>query len=175
LSSAIRLALADSAGAVDYRYSRPSRRQSVFGGVVMPALRQPVPRVAVIVDTSGSISRYMLDTSLAEIGGILRAVGQREGVHVLAVDSAVQSCARVFASSQVILKGGGGTDMAAGLAAAGRLRPPPDIAIVVTDGFTPWPAQAPRGMQTVVVRLDPRGTVPPWARCVDADAAAEPS
>jgi len=167
LAAAVRHAITDVAGASDYSYRRPSRRQGQVGNgkVVLPSLRQPVPSVAVVVDTSGSIDDTMLSRALAEVSGVLKAVGQREGVHVLAVDAVVQSCRRVFRPEQVQLAGGGGTNMGAGLEAAARLRPSPQVVIVITDGYTPWPASPPRGMKVIVV-LTGRGSAPGWAKKV---------
>jgi predicted metal-dependent peptidase len=174
LAAIVRRSLADAAGASDYSYRRPSRRQACLGPVVTPSLRQPIPAVAVIVDTSGSVSGDLLDRALAEVSGVLRAAGQREGVTVLAVDAAVQSARRVFRAEQVCLKGGGGTDMGAGLAAVASLRPRPDVVIVITDGDTPWPAQPPHGTRVVVVLTNgPREQTPDWARTLHAtDEAA---
>ncbi len=169
LAAAIRCAISDVAGQTDYSYRRPSRRQGVVGDgmVILPALRQPVPEIAIVVDTSGSINDKMLSQALAEVAGVLRAIGQRDGVHVLAVDAAVQSSRRVFNTSQVWLVGGGGTDMGVGISAAERLCPRPEVCIVVTDGYTPWPAQRPRGMRVIVVLLDEGGSpVPEWARVI---------
>lgn len=167
LASAVRHALADTAGASDYSYRRPSRRQGQVGNgkVVLPSLRRPVPNVAVVVDTSGSVDDTMLSQALAEVSGILKALGQREGVHVLACDSQVQACRRVFRPEQVQLAGGGGTDMCAGLAAAEKLHPRPQVCIVITDGYTLWPEQPPRGMKAVVA-LTGDGKTPEWAKTI---------
>lgn len=167
LASAVRRAVADVAGAADYFYRRPSRRQGQVGDgrVVLPALRRPVPRVAVVVDTSGSVSDKMLSQALGEVAGVLKAVGQREGVHVLAVDAAVHACRRVFRPEQVALAGGGGTDMGAGIRAAERLRPRPEVVVVLTDGLTPWPDSPPRGMKLVVGLLG-EGEAPEWAKTI---------
>jgi len=167
LASAIRRAVADITGASDYSYRRPSRRQGQVGNgkVVLPALRCPVPSVAVVVDTSGSISDPQLAQALAEVAGILKAAGQREGVHVLACDSQVHACRRVFRSEQVKLAGGGGTDMRVGLEAAAKLRPSPQVIVVITDGETPWPEQPPKGMK-VIVALTGEGKAPEWAKAI---------
>ncbi|MBI3978913.1 MAG: hypothetical protein HY331_12070 [Chloroflexi bacterium] len=166
LAGAIRTAMAATAGALDYTYRRPSRRQGCAGNAVLPALYRPEPRVAVVVDTSGSMVGELIEQALGEVGGILRAAGQREGVTVLAVDSAVHACRRVFRVSQVQLSGGGGTDMGAGLAAVEHLRPRPEVAVVLTDGFTPWPEKPSPRMRTIVVLLDPAGRAPSWARVI---------
>ena len=167
LAAAVRHAMADVAGAVDYSYRRPSRRQGQVGNgkVVLPSLRRPVPSVAVVVDTSGSMSDTMLAQALAEISGILRGLGQREGVTVLAVDTAVHVSKKVFDARQVQLAGGGGTDMREGIEAATKLRPQPQVCVVVTDGYTPWPDTPPRGMKTVVALVGD-GDSPKWAKTV---------
>jgi len=167
LAAMVRHAIADVAGASDYSYRRPSRRQGQVGNgkVILPSLRRPIPSVAVVVDTSGSMSDTMLAQALAEVSGILKGLGQREGVHVLACDAQVQACRKVFRPEQVRLAGGGGTDMGAGLEAASKLRPAPQVAVVITDGFTPWPDLAPRGMK-VVVALTGDGQSPEWAKSV---------
>jgi len=166
LAALVRWGLAEASGLVDYTYARPSRRQQCAGQVVLPSLHRPVPRVAVIVDTSGSVTDVMLATALGEIRGILGAVGVREGLAVLSVDAAVNRTQRVIDAESVELVGGGGTDMGVGLASAERLRPRPEIVIVVTDGHTPWPEQPPRGIRTIVVKTDPNGSSPTWARTI---------
>src|SRR5438270_6039533 len=85
-AGAVRGAVVSVAGAVDYTYSRPSRRAgSPLGrAVVLPALRQPVPRTAVVVDTSASMSQPHLEMALGELRGILQAAGiGGDGVAVL--------------------------------------------------------------------------------------------
>lgn len=167
LSATVRLALADTVGATDYSYRRPSRRQGQVGNgdVIFPSLRRPVPSVAVIADTSGSMADSMIAQALAEIAAILRFSGQKEGVSVIAVDQTVQFCQKVFRPEQIRLAGGGGTDMGAGLKAAAQLKPLPQIAVVITDGYTSWPDQAPNGMKIIVV-LSGEGSAPAWANVI---------
>jgi predicted metal-dependent peptidase len=145
----------------------------VAGDVVLPALRRPVPDIAVVCDTSGSMSDDLLAMALAEVEGLLRAVGLARQLRVLACDAAVGPVRRVSSARQVELVGGGGTDMGAGIAAASLLRPRPAITVVLTDGFTPWPGEPPRGMRVVVGLLgDDAPEAPDWARAVRVPADA---
>jgi predicted metal-dependent peptidase len=116
----------------------------------------------------------LLERVLAEVDGVLRGVGLRgNGVRVLACDTAVHSARRITSSRHIELVGGGGTDMGAGIEAAARGRPRPDLIVVLTDGYTPWPPQAPRGIKVIVGLLD-GGTAPRWARTVQIDEVAVP-
>ena len=167
LAAELRRAVAEVSGAVDYSYRRPSRRSAVAGPVVLPALRRPVPEVAVVCDTSGSMTEDLLAMVLAEVEGLLRALGLARQVRVLACDAAVAPVQRVSSARQVELIGGGGTDMGAGIGAAAALRPRPAVTVVLTDGYTPWPAVAPKGMRVVVGLLgEAAPDAPPCARAV---------
>jgi predicted metal-dependent peptidase len=171
LAAELRRGISEVAGAVDYSYRRPSRRASVLEGVVLPNLRRPVPHVAVVCDTSGSMTEGELGQVLGEVDGVLRAVGVGgSSVRVLAVDAAVHTAQRVTSARQVDLLGGGGTDMGVGIAAAAELRPRPQVVVVLTDGETPWPAAPPRGVRVVVGLIGSRPPSPPsWARAVRID------
>jgi predicted metal-dependent peptidase len=167
LRSAIRRAMADVAGRVDFNYRRPSRRASALPQVILPSLRQPLPRVAVVIDTSGSMSDLMLAQVLGEVSGLLTSLGvARDRLHVVCCDATAFEAQRVLNSAEVRLLGGGGTDMGAGLAAAAELRPRPDLIIVLTDGHTPWPHRPPGRAKVVVGLMDPAGSVPDWAASV---------
>lgn len=166
LAAQVRRALVSASGAVDYTWGRPSRRP--IPGVVLPSLRRPIPTIAVVVDTSGSVSDNMLEQALAEIDGALSSAGSRRAdVTVLSCDAEVAAKQRIRASAQVTLAGGGGTDMRVGIAAAAALRPKPDVIIVLTDGDTPWPEEPTRGTALVVGLLAHTSYAPPdWARVV---------
>ena len=171
LAGELRRGVTEVSGCVDYSYRRPSRRSRSAGRVILPALRRPVPEVAVVCDTSGSMSDDQLADVLAEVDGVLRSVGVRsQGVRVLACDAEVHRIKRVSAARQVELAGGGGTNMGAGIEAAVRARPRPGVVVVLTDGYTPWPASPPKGVR-VVVGLVGSGSPqpPPWARVVRID------
>ena len=175
LAAELRSAVAAVSGMVDYSYRRPSRRAASIPNVVLPTLDRPVPEVAIVCDTSGSMHDGLLARALAEVEGVLSRGGLRgRAVRVLAVDTAVHVVKRVSRASQVELAGGGGTDMGSGIAAATALRPRPSIVVVLTDGFTPWPDTPPPGVR-IVVGLLAQGLhglpwhPPPWARVVVID------
>jgi predicted metal-dependent peptidase len=167
LAAELRRAVAEVSGAVDYSYRRPSRRAAVAGNVVLPALRRPVPEVAVVCDTSGSMTEDLLAAALAEVEGLMRALGMARQVRVLACDTAVGPAQRVNSARQVQLVGGGGTNMGTGIAAAAALRPKPAVTVVLTDGYTPWPSKPPKGTRVVVGLIGPGApAAPAWARSV---------
>ncbi|MBB2899586.1 putative metal-dependent peptidase [Kineococcus radiotolerans] len=170
LDSVTRRVSANVAGVRDYSYARPSRRAASFPGVVMPAMRQPrPPRVAAVVDTSGSISDAMLSRVHAETAVVVRRC-RGEGVMVIACDAAASAPRTVRSMSEVRMVGGGGTDMREGLRAAARARPRFDLVITMTDGDTPWPAAPPPenpDARYVVLLLDgEREGVPAWMHTI---------
>lgn len=170
LASMVRRGVADTAGRVDFSYRRPSRRASAVPDVILPSLRQPIPHVAMVIDTSGSMSDQMLGQALAEVSGVLRGLGVgRRYLRVVCCDAQAYEAQRVLDAGQVRLLGGGGTDMGAGLVAAGSAKPRPDLIVVLTDGHTPWPASPPPGSRVIVGLMDPSGTVPEWATTVNIE------
>jgi predicted metal-dependent peptidase len=171
LAAELRRSLASVSGSVDYSYRRPSRRSSAVDGVVLPSLRRPVPDVAVVVDTSGSMHDGLLAEALAEVERLLASVGVGvDRLRVLSCDTAASAAQRVTSARQVQLVGGGGTDMGAGIAAAAALRPAPQVVVVLTDGHTPWPQRPPPRTRVVVGLLDGTALPPPrWAVTVVID------
>lgn len=176
LRASVRRGVADVAGRVDFTYRRPSRRAAALPDVVLPSLRQPLPQVAVVIDTSASMSDGMLAQVLGEVSGLLSSVGiGRNRLHVVCCDARAYRAQRVLDARDVRLLGGGGTDMGAGLTAAAALRPRPDLVIVLTDGHTPWPAAPPGKAKVVVGLLDPTGSVPRWATSVPIEPVGSAS
>ena len=172
LAAEVRSAVAAVSGKVDYTYRRPSRRAHLNRKIVLPTLRRPIPDVAIVCDTSGSMHERLLARALAEIEAVLTRAGLRQAqVRVLAVDTAVHTVRRISRATQVQLAGGGGTDMGTGISAAADLRPRPSVVIVLTDGYTPWPDRPPAGVRVIAGLLTegmrPPGWAPPdWARTV---------
>jgi predicted metal-dependent peptidase len=171
LTAELRRAVADVAGAADYSYRRPSRRAATVPDVVLPALRRPVPEIAVVCDTSASMTEDLLTQALSEVEGLLRGLGLGRQLRVLACDTAVAPAERVTSARQVALVGGGGTDVGAGISAAYALRPRPAVCVVLTDGYTPWPESAPKGMRVVSGLLGANAPdAPDWVRSVRVTA-----
>jgi predicted metal-dependent peptidase len=172
LASTVRRAAGWANGQADYTYRRPSRRQSAVPGALLPAMRRPVPSVAVVVDTSASVDDGLLAQALGEVDGAIAALGVAGGdVRVLACDAAVYSVARLRRACDARLGGGGGTDLRVGVEVAAALRPRPDVLVVLTDGWTPWPEQPPTGMAVVAGMLarreQPAPPSPSWAARVE--------
>ncbi|UXY31616.1 vWA domain-containing protein [Streptomyces sp. HUAS TT20] len=180
LGAAVRSAASGSGAGEDYSYGRLSRRSASVPGTVLPSLRRMPPRVAVVIDTSGSVSDAELGSALLEVTAISRAVGgRRDLVTVLPCDASARIVHPLCRGEGIPLMGGGGTDLRTGFARALRARPRPDVIVALTDGQTPWPTTRPPCR--TVVGLFPRSrpswdegdpdhvpdSPPAWARVVD--------
>jgi predicted metal-dependent peptidase len=126
----------------DRSWSRPSRRWLALRGG-SPGLRMPwepglaavrrVPRLALVLDCSGSVDEALYARFLAEIAAIARRA--QAGVVVIAGDDAVREVVRLEPGRITLagwrLPAGGGTDFAPLLREVDRQAP--DIAVVLTD------------------------------------------
>lgn len=140
-------------------WKRPARRQ--LGNVMMPTQRAPVPRVAVVVDTSGSML-HLLEQAMPEVQSILKASGAE--VEYCQCDDTVHQLEQVrstFSIKEMNFRGGGGTDFRPAFKALEELPPKrrPNVIVFITDGYGPAPEFAPRGMRTIWGMLG--GTTPP--------------
>ena len=167
----MKYAVGCTSGFGDFTYRKPNRRQPI-GGALLPAHVKPIPRVTLIVDTSGSMGEGDLALALGVIGNALRSLPDPRGLRVMAGDTAVASAVNVFRPEQVELAGGGGTDMAALIVAAAEERPAPKAILVVTDGFTGWPPK-PVGPKVVACLTQARTAerVPEWIDTVALNPA----
>ena len=168
LARSVKTAVHLRAGVSDYTWQRPSRREQPDDAVIRAGMTRSVPDLAVVVDTSNSMSDTELAQALAEIRSIIARVVPDEALTVLATDAAVASAQRVFNPRQINLVGGGGTDMRVGIAEAAKTKP--TAIIVITDGYTPWPATPPKGVPAVIAALTTSSAqhmVPKWIRTVD--------
>lgn len=174
LSASVRRAVAWAAGSTHPTYRRLSRRQAASPHAILPGTRRPVPSVAIVVDTSGSMDDGLLAQALGEIDGVLQTLGSAVGgVQVYCCDAAVGSADKVTRARDISLVGGGGTDLRVGIEAAVLGRPRPEVLIVLTDGETPWPSSPPAGCSVVAVmiRRRPIDYCPSWAVRIDCDVA----
>jgi predicted metal-dependent peptidase len=137
LAAKIKYAVDCTAGFGDYSYSRFSNR--ISGGCILPTNVKPIPRVTVIVDTSGSMGGDDLALGLEIIGNALKNLPDPRGLRVLVGGTRVERAVNVFRKESVELLEGGGTDMSVLIQQAAEDRPEPKVIIVVTDTYTPWP------------------------------------
>lgn len=171
LPACLRHAREDKAGQVDWSYSRASRRQA-GSKIILPSMREPEVNMAIVVDTSGSMSSDQLEQCLGEVKGCIRAAGF-SAVPVISCDAAVHGVQKVTNAKQVQLKGRGGTDMSVGIEAAALLKPRPDIILILTDCQTPWPEQPPQA-KIVIGWVHAKGDnykpdVPKYAKLVEIE------
>ena len=136
-------------------WSRPTRSWLANGGRTANGRRLPwtpgtsgaraVPRLAVVVDVSGSVEPKTLGRFARELDRLMRV--HRAEIRLLVGDDRVRHETRLSPGCRALLEleveGGGGTDFAPLLARAGEWRP--DAVVVLTDleGPTgpppPWP------------------------------------
>lgn len=171
LAGMLRRSLSFSAGAVDYSYSRPSRRR--IPGVATPAMRHPLLTVAIVADVSPSVS-FAFDMIGQEIERVARAAGvDGQHLHVIPTDDQVRGVYR-YKRGFTLPEPDNATDMREGIAAALKLRPRPDAIVVLTDAATPWP-DTPTPVPLIVALVRPnelqlelaREGIPAWAQTVE--------
>ena len=128
--------------------------------------RLPTATVCIVGDTSGSMGDADIGKIIASVLDAVEALGK---VTAIGCDAAAYEPVEVRHVDDLreALKGGGGTDMRVGIARA--VESAPDAIVVVTDGETPWPGEAPEVPVTIVLtRKDPCMDLPAWAQVVDA-------
>jgi predicted metal-dependent peptidase len=164
LARACRGAIATKAGAVDYRYTKPARRQGGMGyGVgrpVLPALRAPIPEVWFVVDTSGSMGMKELGRAASEADGVIRATGCN--VTVMSNDAEIHATRKVNSVREAVelFRGGGGTDFRPPFTALRKAKVRPDVLVFATDGCGPAPIHPPIGTHVIWVLVGPYRQVP---------------
>ena len=131
---------------MDYVFGRPHRRQAVYHPVLPPSLAGGMSsRVAIVVDTSGSMEDEDLQRALTEVAAIVRQLDVP--VTIIPCDIRDYAPVRVVSEREAFrinyLPGGSGTDLRHGIAAAASLRPAPDAILVLTDGLTEYPTVKP--------------------------------
>jgi predicted metal-dependent peptidase len=170
MNKAVRYSLSRVIGDRMRTFRRLGRRTASIGyKAILPSHYNPRPRIAIVQDTSGSMDEHAIKLSMSEAEAILRAAGAAVGF--VACDAAADVVQEVHSIRAVKVHGGGGTDMRIGIKAALDSRPEPDIVVLMTDGYTPWPEQPlPKGKQLVVGLVGEHACsvneVPSWARVI---------
>jgi len=121
---------------------RRLQRRQIVRGIGMPGtVSQGAGRIGLVVDTSGSIGDEMLALFAGHMAAIMADARPRDVV-VYWTDAEVHSNEVIKTPSQLRAylqkgaKGGGGTDMPAGVRAAEQDKC--DAIVVLTDGYTPF-------------------------------------
>jgi predicted metal-dependent peptidase len=119
------------------------RRNRRFQDTYLPTRHNPrMGELAVIVDTSGSVTNDELAQASEELNEISETV-RPERIRVIYADTQVEH-EQVFEDGEPVVleaKGGGGTDMRVPLSHVEQYNPV--VCVLITDCYTPWPAEEP--------------------------------
>ncbi len=119
----------------DYTWKQPNKRY-LYSGLYLPGLNVPtLGTIAVIVDTSGSVSQKELDIFAAELQAILSIYPGTE-IKIIYVDSKVANVETIdIYDFQLHAKGGGGTDFRPGFEYVEKEGLMPSCVLYFTDGY----------------------------------------
>jgi predicted metal-dependent peptidase len=132
------------AGADDSTWRRPNRRWLQQDLYMPSTISETLSSIAIVIDTSGSVDAELVSTFMSEVVGVCDMVSP-EIVHVICCDAKVQSHdvydrdAQQQLAQVRSLKGGGGTDMCSALDYIEEQKIDPEVVLVLTDGYTPFP------------------------------------
>lgn len=162
LKRELRRAIFRAGGGSRSTWDKPSRRIQMGrdSRVLKPGYHEPKINVAVVVDTSGSMSGDDIARALGEVQGILKSNAIADNnITVLTVSTRVAECKKVTSATQIQVMERGGTDMRVGIEHAEQLPQRPHVTVVLTDGYTPWPSKAPKDMHVVAGVIGADGSV----------------
>lgn len=153
-----------------FSYRRPSRRPN-GGGLIRPRTFTPVPKIKVLIDTSGSMNNVDYQLSVGLVAKCISSLRLRDGVEVVTGDTRAAWAGKVFDHSKINLVGGGGTEMDAIIASMCSQKDKPDLIIVCSDGETGWPSKS-LGVPVVacITREYTMRHVPKWITSVCLEA-----
>lgn len=136
------------AGKGDSTWAKPNRRWLQLGMYMPSQISETVGRIVVGVDTSGSISQEAITKALSEVVAICDNV-LPEKIDLLYWDTDVASH-EIYTEdnysglvSSTKPAGGGGTDVSCVFNYIEKHKLDPQCVIVITDGYTPYPATSP--------------------------------
>lgn len=175
LRSQLRGRITNWKGHHSYSWKKVGRRAE--NHETMPGRIGFIPTVKLAIDTSGSMSEDDFAFVLSEVSGICRAAGIKgKGLAVFTVDAQIYEEQSVATAKDIVLTGGGGTDMrlAFDYVTAEPSRKP-NILIVATDGYTPWPEERVPGMDAIalITQEGPEVNVPSWITPIVIPSSSE--
>lgn len=128
----------------DYSWAKANRRY-IAQGLYMPSLDGVgMGEIALVIDTSGSVSPHELAHFWANIRKIAEDL-HPTAIHMVNVDTQVSSVLTFtdLPDKAPAFGGGGGTDMRVGIRYVEQELGHVDCMVLLTDGYTPWPATRP--------------------------------
>ena len=155
LRTLIHRSLAVAAGKTDYTYTKPSRRQAVYGygprAPILPSLRGTKRSGVVAVDTSGSMGKEELTAAVNETKGIIDAIGGQ--VDFYTCDTQIHSAKKVSNVGEILanMKGGGGTELSPIFDRVKQDKLKPSFIVVITDGCCSVPQNQPSNIPVFYV------------------------
>jgi predicted metal-dependent peptidase len=128
----------------DYSPHRFRRVKSKGGSYYMPRLASPMLKLAVVYDTSGSISRQQMNRMLTEVWGIVRSFDNYE-LMIIACDAAVHGVWYLRPGDELpkAVGGGGGTDFRPAFKRVEEDDFQPDCLVFFTDTWGTFPNEEP--------------------------------
>lgn len=158
--------------------SRPDRRllavRAAYPGPhdlpVFPGVAAVPPEVAVVLDTSGSMSPRELGAMLREIAALLRA--HARAIRVYSCDAAVHWEGSVRDTGTIELVGGGGSSVVPAFERIAELKAPPALIVVCSDLYVTFPSiqQRPPSDVCWLVPVSLRGAAypkPPFGEVIE--------
>ncbi len=129
----------------DYSFTRPTNRRE--GPAILPSLRSNQAELAVVLDTSGSVSDEEMHAFLGEINAIKGQMRARIILHACD-EHLAEAGPWVFESWEELdlpteIEGGGGTSFIPAFEWADQLERQPDLFLYFTDAEGVFPNQAP--------------------------------
>lgn len=142
---------------------RKASRRTPPEGTILPANVKPIPRLAIIADTSGSMGERDMALTMGVADRVLKGLVNRSEIVVYAGDTQIAAVSKIVRPDQIKFAGGGGTCMDVLLEQVAKTKPLPQVVLVCTDGETNWPAHPmPFHVLACLTRQSRYYVVPSW-------------
>jgi predicted metal-dependent peptidase len=139
-------------------FEKTNRRYIHTPDIILPVFidRKIKISLAIIMDVSGSMY-HITDKMYGVMKSMIDILDMAIDITILEVDTDVENIIRGFDLKRDTIesKGGGGTDMGAGLHYIRENKMEPDLIVVMTDSETPWPNPPILADKTVVLTNNP--------------------